>query len=89
MAMFRNKEELKYDVFGSKKCPSCGGKLFKQLACKTGSGAVLFRKKLPYYVSADSIIENFPLYTCQNCGKMYRLEDLICEGKKDSAKKQN
>lgn len=86
MAMFRNKEELKYDVLGSKKCPACGGRLDKKLACKTGSGAVLFRKKLPYYVSPDSIVENFPLYTCRECGKTYRLEDLIHKKKNDADK---
>lgn len=70
-------KEFFYFAFAKKECQKCGGKLEKRKDYVMRKGADLNGKSAPFFVSQANIKCYTYLYTCQQCGFQYTLQELV------------
>lgn len=69
-------KELRYFLFGSKKCPRCGGKLEKHKEFETKRGSD-FVSRRGYFLPKNAEVKHYIyLYGCQQCGARFPLQEL-------------
>ena len=69
-------EELKYFLFGKKRCPHCEGELLREKAFETVNSRELNTRSDPIFVQDVPIKHYLYYYTCQSCGHRFSLHEL-------------
>lgn len=72
--------ELKYFLFGKKRCPRCGGKLTRSKGSFTTKGALpntINTSSDFNFIDTAKVKYYYYIYTCQECQSQYSLEELV------------
>lgn len=69
-------EELKYFLFGKKRCPHCGGELLKEKGYETVKGEELNTRSDPIFIQNAPIKHYLYYFICQSCGRRFSLHEL-------------
>ena len=68
-------KELRYFLFGKKICPRCGGMMDRSREFETRQGCE-FHDREPFIAGNARVKYYFYVFTCQECGRKYRLSEL-------------
>ncbi len=68
--------ELRYLLFGKKRCPRCGGQLVKRKGFESVKGEQLNTGSDALFIPNAQVKHYLYFFTCQSCGREYTLEEL-------------
>lgn len=70
-------KELKYFLFGKKKCLRCRGKMEKRKAYETVNSSIFKSNTSSLFIQEAKVKHYHYIFTCRQCGAEYTLQDLI------------
>ncbi len=69
-------KELRYFLFGSKKCPRCGGTMTREKCYETVDGQVFNSGSDPFFIQNAKVKHFYYVYQCAQCGGAFKLQEL-------------